>query len=113
MSEFAIREETLLALLDSFVDPIVFVDTNHVIRYLNQVAIEKYQEREHEQLVGASIFDCHNERSGQIIWDIFESFEEGEDERLLVAEEGSKIFMRAVRDSEGRLIGYYERFEKV
>ncbi len=35
----------------------------------------------------------------------------GEDERLITDNEKQRIFMRAVRDPNGTLLGYYERYE--
>ena len=105
--------EFLLGLLDSIVDPIVFVDTHHVIRYINKAAKEKYGKRGYVDLVGSSIFKYHSERSNVILLEIYENFQNGDDEKfLLVNKTDQKVFMRAVRDKEGNLIGYYERYEK-
>jgi len=35
---------------------------------------------------------------------------EGEDERIITDDEKHRIFMRVVRDAEGRVLGYYERY---
>jgi PAS domain S-box-containing protein len=106
------KPEVLLALLDSIVDPIVFVDDQHIIRYINPAASEKYGKRGTPDLVGNSIFIFHNEKSNEIILEMFESFRNGEEERFLVVNQtNQKVFMRAVRDKHGSLIGYYERYE--
>jgi DUF438 domain-containing protein len=108
------KPEVQLALLDSIVDPIVFVDDQHIIRYINPSAKEKYGKRGTPDLVGNSIFLYHNEKSNEIILEIFESFRNGEEERFLVVNQTSqKVFMRAVRDEQGNVIGYYERYEKL
>ncbi|MHB1418398.1 MAG: PAS domain-containing protein [Bacillota bacterium] len=106
------KMEVLLALLDSFVDPIVFVDNQHIIRYINSAAMEKYGDPGKDDLVGNSILQYHKNKSNDIILEIFESFQNGENERFLYVEETNKVFMRAVRDKQGNLIGYYERYEK-
>jgi hypothetical protein len=36
-----------------------------------------------------------------------------EDERLISNEEDHLIFMRAVRDTNGQVLGYYERYEPI
>ena len=36
---------------------------------------------------------------------------EGLDERLITDNEKHRIYMRAVRDGDGNVIGYYERYE--
>ncbi len=96
-------------LLDSLVDPFLFVDTDHVIRYMNKPAIEHYSKG--ADLIGTSIFDCHNELANQLIRKIFEQMLQGETERLITNNKKYRIYMRAVRDSSGKLMGYYERYE--
>jgi DUF438 domain-containing protein len=101
--------ETLLALLDSLKNPFVFADTGHVIRYMNRAAIANYDEG--ASLLGRSLFDCHNEQSRAIIEETLAAFHDGEDERLITDNEKHRIYMRAVRDGTGKVIGYYERYE--
>ena len=55
-----ITVEVLKGILDAYVYEVVFVDRNHIVRYMNQAAIERYGERVQ---VGRSIFNCHNENS--------------------------------------------------
>ena len=99
----------MLALfLDSLKDSFVFVDTDHVIRYLNKVALERHGEK----LKGTSVFDCHNEKSNEMIREIFAKMAEGLEEELITDNEKHRIYMRAVRDEKGNLIGYYERYER-
>jgi len=101
----------LAALLDSLVEPVTFVDTEHIIRYMNKAAIAQYQKRGGANLLGRSLLDCHNAKSNKIIMEVVEAFQAGEDERFLNENAKRRLFMRAVRDAEGRLLGYYERFE--
>ena len=103
------RVSLLESLLDSLKDPFVFVDTDHVIRYVNKAAKHHYDQG--EALVGSSIFDCHNENSNVRILDVFEAMKKGEHERLLADDGKRRVFMRAVKNDEGEMIGYYERFE--
>ena len=98
-------------ILESLIEPIVFCDLDHVIVYMNGAALKKYEKRGGKDLLGRSIFDCHNESSNSIIIEIFESMLGGLDEQMIADNEKTKIFMRAVRDENGQLIGYYERFE--
>jgi transcriptional regulator with PAS, ATPase and Fis domain len=108
-----INQEILQALLDSLVDPVVFVDTEHVIQFMNTSAIKRYEKRGGKNLIGKSIFSCHNEQSQQKMLQIFQSFFKDEEEQFLVInKEKQKTYMRAVRNQQGDLIGYYERFEK-
>ncbi len=96
----------LATLLDSLKDPFVFADTGHVIRYMNQAAVAHYKEG--AVLLGRSLLDCHNADSQRQIVEIVAAFQAGEQERLITANHKHRIFMRAVRDSAGRLLGYYE-----
>lgn len=106
--------DTLVALLNSLKEPIVFVDTEHVIRFVNDFAVEKYAKRGFTNLLGNTIFDFHTERSRDAILFQYDKLINGEDERfLVVTPSNEKVFMRAVRDDNGNLLGYFERFEKV
>ncbi|MGV8083699.1 MAG: PAS domain-containing protein [Coriobacteriia bacterium] len=96
-------------LLDSLKEPIVFCDTDHVIRYMNAAAKERYKSR--PAAIGQSIFDCHKEASNDVIRHVIERLAQGEDEVRISESERQRTYMRAVRDGEGRLVGYYERFE--
>ena len=100
--------ELLAACFDSLRDPFVFVDTEHIIRYMNKAARERYRGRPAE--IGRSIFDCHNEKSNGIIIDVFGRLKAGLDEEIIADSGECRVFMRAVRDRSGNLIGYYERF---
>lgn len=101
--------QTMAAILDSLTDPILFADTGHVTRYMNRAAIAHYSEG--TDLIGRSLLDCHNERSQQMMFEVLEALHAGEDERLITDNEKWRIYMRAVRDREGHLLGYYERYE--
>jgi DUF438 domain-containing protein len=104
-----IAQDLLGVLFDSLKDPFVFVDTGHTIRYMNKAARERYRGRPAE--VGRSIFDCHNENSNRTILDVFGRLKTGENEVLISDSREHRVFMRAVRDGDGNLMGYYERFE--
>ena len=96
-------------LLDSFKEPVMFIDTQHIIRYLNRAASQRYKVR--TTYVGRSIFKCHNENSKRIMLEVFQCLESGHEEKMMMEDEQYYIFMRAVRDEEGALLGYYARFE--
>ena len=99
----------MAVLLDSIKDPVVFVDLDHVIRFMNKAAVTHY--REGRRLLGRSVFDCHNADSRRQIIEIVDAMRAGEEERLITDNEEHRIFMRAVRAPDGRLLGYYERYE--
>lgn len=99
----------LAAILDSLRDPILFADTEHVTRYMNKAAIAFYEEG--ESLIGRSLLDCHNERSQQMMIEILAEMQGGLEERLITDNEEHRIYMRAVREADGTVLGYYERYE--
>ncbi len=102
----------LRALLDSIADPIVFVDNDHIIRYLNPAAARKHEARGHTDLLGKSLMDCHKPESMEKIRRIHAQLRDGLDEVFeAVNRKNQRVFVRAVRDDDGRLLGYYERFE--
>lgn len=99
----------LTTLLDSLKDPFLFADTGHVIRYMNKAAVAHYKEG--TALLGRSLFDCHNADSQHQIVEVLAALRAGEEERLITDNEKHRIYMRAVRDPTGQLLGYYERYE--
>ncbi len=99
----------LSLILDSWNKAVVFVDTNHIIQYMNSPAKKQYSK--YGDVIGKSIFDCHNEKSGEIIRDCFEKLKNGLDEVLITDSEKHRVYMRSVSDENGIFIGYYERYE--
>ena len=99
----------MAAIIDSLKDPILFADTEHITRYMNKAAIAHYEEG--ERLIGRPLLDCHNEQSQAMMIEILAAMHEGEQERVITDNEKHRIYMRAVRDSDGRVLGYYERYE--
>ncbi len=99
----------MAAILDSLKEPILFADTEHVTRYMNEAAIAHYEEG--DSLIGRSLLECHNEQSQKMMIEILAAMHEGEVERLITDNEKHRIYMRAVRDAGGDVLGYYERYE--
>ncbi len=101
-------------ILDSIPYPIVFVDTDHIIRYLNKEAMHFYYDvRGYRDLVGKSLFNCHNEHSKQIIIDAVQKLKEHGNEKFLgVNSRNERFYLNPVRDENGELVGYFERFEQ-
>jgi len=97
------------AILNSLKNPIVFCDLNHVIQYMNTAAIKHYKEG--KALLATSIFDCHNDESNKVIRDVFAEMQNGLIEKKITDNAKHRIYMRSVRDENGTLLGYYERYE--
>ena len=66
-----------------------------------------------EELISTSLLECHNDRSQELIIEILAAMQAGEEERLISDDETRRIYMRAVRDRDGQLLGYYERYESL
>jgi DUF438 domain-containing protein len=101
--------ELLNLLFDSWNDSVVFVDTNHIIRYLNAPARVHYAKW--GEVLGKSIFECHNANSCKMIRDCFARLQNGEEEILFADNPKHRVYMRGVRDAKNNLVGYYERYE--
>jgi DUF438 domain-containing protein len=104
--------KTYEAVLNTIPYPLVFADNDHIIRYLNRPA-EKwyYDKRGFSDLIGKSIFDCHKPASEKEIRKLHNRLQQGEDEIFVRIFNGMRLFIIGVRDNDGNLIGYYERFE--
>ncbi len=105
----SVSPKTLAAILDSLTIPILFADTNHIICYLNRAAANQYDEG--YGLLGKSLLNCHEAASQKIMQAILDDMQQGLGERLITDDEKHRIFMRAVRDENGKLLGYFERYE--
>jgi len=103
--------EHLYAMMDSLVVPYLFADTNHTIQYINKPGLAWYAKFGGAALIGQSLLACHNEKSVATIEEILEAFKNGEDERIYEDSARRRSYMTAVRAKDGRLLGYYERFE--
>ena len=99
----------MAAILDSLKEPVLVADTDHMTVYMNKAAIDFYTGG--ESLIGRSLLECHNEVSQQMMIEILAAMQEGEEEQIITDDEEHRIYMRAVRGRDGRLLGYYERYE--
>ncbi len=104
-----ISESLKDAILNSLKNPVVFVNREHIVCYMNRAAINHYSEG--EALLGTSILDCHNTTSQKMILEIWQEMQNGLEERLITDNHKHRIYMRAVRDKGGTVLGYYERYE--
>jgi DUF438 domain-containing protein len=101
--------KTMAAILDSLKGPVLFADTEHVTRYMNKAAIEFYDDGAGQ--IGRSLLDCHNEQSQKQMHEILAAMQEGLEEQLITVKDEYVVYMRAIRDQDGTLLGYYERYE--
>lgn len=94
---------------------VVICNLEHEIIYMNPTAAARYAKRGGAKLVGCSILDCHNEKSGEIIKRVVAWFAESTDHNIMYTyyndKENKDVYMVALRDENGKLIGYYEKHE--
>ena len=92
---------------------IVICDLEHIIIYMNPAAVKRYEK--HGNLLGKSLLDCHNERSNDIIKRVLEWFSRDKSHNIVYTfrneKENKDVYMVALRDDDGELIGYYEKHE--
>jgi DUF438 domain-containing protein len=107
------REDMMSYILESIPYPILFVDVNHIIRYMNKHAkFHYYEERGYRDLIGKSLFDCHNPHSKEKVLAAFERLKHHGNEFFVgVSMKNHRIYMNPVRNENGELVGYFERFE--
>lgn len=94
---------------------VVICNLQHEIIYMNPSAVTRYAKRGGEGLIGRSLLDCHNEKSAERIRQVIQWFAESREHNLVYTfhneKENKDVYMAALRDDEGGLIGYYEKHE--
>ena len=92
---------------------VVICNLRHEIIYMNKAAHERY--KKHGELVGTSIFDCHNAESNAKIREVVEWFAKSPDNIFVFTyhndRENKDVYMVALRGEDDELIGYYEKHE--
>ena len=108
------KMEMLEGILNSYPYPIVFVDNEYIIRYMNKNAkYHYYEERGYKDLIGKSLFDCHNnEKSIEMIKASWERMKkDGKEVFVTITSRNQRVYMQGVKDYNGNWIGFIERFE--
>jgi PAS domain-containing protein len=100
------------SVIDQDRDPVVICDLDSVILYMNPAAIARYR----GDLAGKSLKDCHNADSNGKIDRVLAFFALSKENNVVytsyLERENKDIYMVALRDGEGKLIGYYEKHER-
>lgn len=103
------------SVLEQDAAPVVLCDLNHTIVYMNPAAIARYAKRGGEKLVGQSLLDCHNAQSNEAIQRVVDWFKADKSHNIIYTyrndKENRDVYMVALRDDAGTLIGYYEKHE--
>ena len=94
---------------------VVICDLEHTIIYMNPAAVERYAKWGGKDLMGRSLMNCHTEKSGEMIQKVIDWFKASKDNNIVYTffneKENKDVYMVALRNEEGNLIGYYEKHE--
>lgn len=94
---------------------VVLCAPDHTIVYLNPAAQRSYAKYGGAALVGRSLLDCHAPASNEKIRRVVQWFAQSPEHNLVFTHHNPKqnkdVYMVALRDDAGRLIGYYEKHE--
>lgn len=113
------EEKKLSPYFKSIVDQdrihVVICNLEHEIIYMNPAAVKRYEKRGGAALVGKSLFECHNSQSVATIKKVVAWFGESIEHNIVYTyrneKENKDVYMVALRDEAGELIGYYEKHE--
>ena len=94
---------------------VVLCNLEHTIIYMNPAAGERYARNGGMALVGKSLLDCHSPHANEMIKKVVAWFGESRTHNLIYTfrneKENKDVYMVALRDDAGKLIGYYEKHE--
>ena len=111
----AMLNKMMKGIIDQDRASVVICDLEHTICYMNPAAKKNYAKRGGADLVGKSLLNCHNERSNEIIKKTVAWFAESPANNMIYTfkneKENKDVYMVALRDEDGELIGYYEKHE--
>ena len=103
------------SVLDQDRAPVVLCDLSHTVLYMNPAAARRYSKRGGIALVGQGLLSCHSPRSNEMIERVVEWFQADQAHNLIYTSRNDKenrdVYMVALRDGGGNLIGYYEKHE--
>ena len=103
------------SMIDEDRSAVVICDMNHTIIYMNPIACERYAKRGGAALLGKNLLECHNSKSVELIHKVIEWFKMDSSNNRIYTDynekENKDVYMIALRNEQGDLIGYYEKHE--
>lgn len=103
--------ELLISVMEQDSAPVVICDVNSVIVYMNSASKVRYR----GDLTGRSLKDCHPPQAKAAIDRVLEWFRESPEHNRVYTfrndREDKDVYMIALRNASGELIGYYEKHE--
>ena len=99
------------SIIDQDEAPVVICNLEHTVVYMNPASIKRY----HTDITGKSLKNCHNAESNAKIDHVVAWFKASKDNNIVYTSRNDKenkdVYMVALRDDVGELIGYYEKHE--
>lgn len=103
------------SVIDQDLCAVVICNLEHEIIYMNPAAAARYDKQGGAELIGKSLLNCHNAKSAEMIHKVLDWFLESEEHNRIYTfrneKENKDVYMVALRDKDGTLIGYYEKHE--
>ena len=103
------------SVIDQDTASVVLCDLKHTTVYMNPAAIRSYAKHGGAALIGRSLLNCHNADSNHRIQEVVDWFAASPEHNLIYTYHNEKqnkdVYMVALRDEDGTLIGYYEKHE--
>ena len=99
------------SILEQDKSPLVVCNMASTVVYMNPSAIARYK----RDLTGKSIKSCHPAAANEKIDQVLEWFAKSRENNIVYTfrndEENKDVYIVALRDGDGALIGYYEKHE--
>lgn len=103
--------QLIKAVLEQDSAPVVICDMDSIVRYMNPAAVEHY----HRDLTGSDVRGCHPPHANALIEQVLDWFRQGKENNKVYTyrndREDKDVYMIALRNVQGELIGYYEKHE--
>ena len=95
--------------------PIVLCNLEHKIMYMNPTAAKRYESSGGYKMLGGSVLDCHGPYGKEKLLEVVEWFKADTANNIIYESRNEKeykdVYMVALREDDGTLIGYYEKHE--
>lgn len=103
------------SIIDQDREAVVICDLDHTILYMNPAAVVDYKKYGGASLLGKSLLNCHNPHSVEVIGKVVDWFAADASHNIVYTYHNAKhdrdVYMVALRDASGTLIGYYEKHD--
>ena len=103
------------SVIDQDTASVVLCDLTHTIIYMSPAAVADYHKYGGAALLGRSLMNCHAPQSRETIQKVVDWFAADSSHNIVYTYHNDKrnydVYMVALRDGSGKLIGYYEKHE--